>query len=321
LAASTLQPKAPVSTGASLCNAFKFAVLSAALSAGQLFALSSVTAGESAQAVIRQESFLTSDGVRLQVLEAGPAEALVDTRYPVIAFVPGWSMPARVWQPQLETLGRNYRVAALDPRGQGASDLPAEGFNINRRSEDVREFVARYPRVVLVAWSLGALEALHFLHRHGAGRVAGLVIVDSSVGEGQPQAPAPAGTTFTDELRRDRAKAVDAFVQAVFRRSKTDAELAALRDEALRMPLEASLSLFPSSLPRTHWRRAVHEFKRPLLYVVTPQFSGQALALRKNRPGTRIAVFNEAGHALFADEPARFNQLLSEFLAVHRLAE
>jgi non-heme chloroperoxidase len=230
-------------------------------------------------------------------------------------------MPARVWRPQLEVLGQRYRVAALDPRGQGESELPADGFNIDRRSEDLREFVARYPRVVLVAWSLGALEALHLLHRHGAGRVAALVLVDSSVGEGQAQAPAAAGTTFADELRRDRAKAVDAFVQAVFKRSLPEADLITLRDEALRLPLEASLSLFPSAIPRSHWRRAVHEFKRPLLYVVTPQFSGQATALRKNRPGTKVAVFREAGHALFADEPARFNQLLSEFLVAHGLAE
>lgn len=304
---------APALTGALLVTALQFPAIPFTTPA---------MAGESPpQAVIRQESFLSSDGVRLQMLEAGPAEAFADGRRPVIAFVPGWSMPARVWRPQLEALGLTYRVAALDPRGQGESELPAEGFNIDRRSEDLREFIARYPRVVLVAWSLGALEALHLLHRHGAGRVAALVIVDSSVGEGQPQASAPAGTSFTDELRRDRVKAVDAFVQAVFRRSMADADLIALRDEALRMPLEASLSLFPSAIPRSHWRRAVHEFKRPLLYIVTPQFSGQATALRKNRPGTKVAVFREAGHALFADEPDRFNRLLGEFIAAHRLVE
>jgi len=273
--------------------------------------------------------FLASDGVRLHVLEGGPAgaAAIADSAtpagsavhaMPVIAFVPGWSMPARIWQAQLGALSTRYRVAALDPRGQGESELPAQGYTIERRAEDVRDFVARYPRVVLVAWSLGALEALRFLNRPGAARSArieALVIVDSSVGEGHAQAPPPPGTGFIDELKRNRNATVESFVRAIFRQPLAEAELLALRDGALRMPLEASLSLFPSSVPRSYWRRAVHAFHRPLLYVVTPQFAAQAAALRRNRPGTQVEVFRDAGHALFVDEPERFNALLLRFLA------
>jgi len=272
---------------------------------------------------LSSNTFLTSDGVRLNVLEGGPVSRVGDREGrrndPVIAFVPGWGMPARIWRSQLAALSARHRVAALDPRGQGESELPSGGFNIERRGEDIREFVARYPRVVLVAWSLGALEALHVISRHGAGSVEALVIVDSSVGEGHPQVPPPPGTGFTDELRRDRNATVEMFVRAIFRQPVPEAELLALRDGALRMPLEASLSLFPSAVPRAHWRRAVHAFRRPLLYVVTPRFASQAVALRKNRPGTRIEVFREAGHALFVDEPERFNRVLSAFLAANGL--
>ena len=206
------------------------------------------------------------------------------------------------------------RVAALDPRGQGESELPSSGFDIDRRSEDLHEFVSRYRRVVVVAWSLGALEALHYLSKHGHSRVAALAIVDSSVGEGPAQAPRPPGTGFIDELRRNRESAVESFVRAIFRQPMAEAEVLALRDSALRMPLDASISLFPSLIPREHWRRIVHDFRKPLLYVVTPQFSGQATHLRKSRPGTRVAVFRDAGHALFVDEADRFNELLTEFL-------
>ncbi len=230
-------------------------------------------------------------------------------------------MPAHLWRAQLSEFGRRTRVAALDPRGQGASDLPESGFNIDRRAEDLHEFFSRYRRVVVVAWSLGALEALHYLSRHGHSRVAALAIVDSSVGEGPAQAPRPPGTGFIDELRRNRESTVESFVRAIFRQPQAEADIQALRDGALRMPLEASVSLFPSAIPREHWRRAVHEFRKPLLYVVTPQFSGQATHLRKNRPGTQVAVFREAGHALFVDEPERFNALLSEFLRSNGLLQ
>jgi microsomal epoxide hydrolase len=253
---------------------------------------------------VESSFFVASDGVRLHVLEAGPAE-----RSPVIALVPGWSMPAEIWCAQLEALGTRYRVAALDPRGQGRSEIARAGYTADRRAADIAEFVDRYPRVVLVGWSLGALESLHYVRARGEAKLAGLVLVDSSVGE--PPAPRPGN--FRGELKRDRAVALDRFVRAMFRTPRPDAELAALAASASRLPLDASLALLAYPYPREHWRAAAHAVKVPLLYVVTPQFAAQATNLKRNRPATETAVFESAGHALFADEPVRFNALLADF--------
>lgn len=251
----------------------------------------------------------TSDGVRLRVLEANPKR--VNSRLPVIALVPGWSMPATIWQAQLSALSYRYRVAALDPRGQGQSDVPAEGYTAERRAEDIAEFVARYPRVVLVGWSLGALEALQYVHRSGGKAVDALVLVDSSVGE----QPAPPPGDFTERLREKRVAELDAFLRAIFRSPRPAAEHRALLDGALRMPLQASIDLLSYPFPREHWRDVAWAFKKPLLYVVTPQFAEQAANLKRNRPETRIEVFADAGHALFVDEPQRFNALLESFIS------
>ena len=257
---------------------------------------------------IQTAKFTTSDGVRLQVLEAAPATPAANA--PVLAFVPGWAMPAAIWRDQLALLGERYRVAALDPRGQGDSDVPAQGYTVERRARDIAEFVARYPRVVLIGWSLGALECLHYVHLYGERKVAALVLVDSSVGE---HPPPPAGR-FTESLRGDRAAAVERFVHAMFRGQRPPEELQALVEGALRLPAKASIALLSYPQPRTHWRDIAWAFRKPLLYVVTPQFAEQAKNLRRNRPGTRIEVFEHAGHALFADEPQRFNALLEEFV-------
>ena len=254
-------------------------------------------------AAILSTVMVTSDGVRLRILEAGPRTA---DRTPVLAFVPGWSMPATIWLPQLTALGTSHRVAALDPRGQGDSDIPAEGFDIERRATDVREFIARYDRVVLIGWSLGALEALQCVHRYGDGRLDALVLVDSSVGEEPP----PPATGFLEALQRDRVATVTAFVRDMFRTQRDDDELGTLVNAALRMPLESSLTLFPRGVPREHWRGVTRAFDKRLLYVVTEQFAAQAQNLLHHRPGTRIEIFERAGHALFVDDPDRFNQLL-----------
>lgn len=255
--------------------------------------------------------FSTSDGVRLHVLEAGRA----GDGEPVIAFVPGWSMPAAIWKEPLALLSGNQRVVALDPRGQGESEIPADGYTLERRAQDIAEFIDQYPGAVLVCWSLGALEALEYVRVHGTGKISGLAIVDSSVGEGEaPAAPAEGGG-FQAQLRRDRAGTIDGFVRAIFRTPQAEADLVALREGALRMPLEASLSLFPGHrIPRERWRDTVRAFDKPLLYVVTPQFAAQAADLKRSRPQTRVEVFEGAGHALFVDEPGRFSILLKDFV-------
>lgn len=264
---------------------------------------------------INSTRFVTSDGVDLHVLESCPqGRTAQDTASPVIAFVPGWSMPAAIWREQLLALGATHCVAALDPRGQGESEIAGNGYTIERRAADVCEFIARYPRVVLVGWSLGALEALQCIRRHGHARLAALVLVDSSVGEDPAPVPAP-GPSFRDKLKQDRGAAVADFMRGILGATRTDAEIEALTAAALRLPLEDSLALFPSAVPRTHWRSIARAFPKPLLYAVSAQFAAQAQSLRRSRPATQVEVFENAGHALFMDEPARFNALLARFVS------
>jgi microsomal epoxide hydrolase len=252
--------------------------------------------------------FRASDGVRLHVLETSAED--VARAAPVLAFIPGWSMPASIWEHQLRALGSRYRTAALDPRGQGGSEIPAGGYTLERRTRDIAEFVARYPKVVLIGWSLGALECLQYVHAQGHDAVAALVLVDSSVGEQPP----PAEGNFTAGLKRDRAKTVASFVRAIFRSPRPPEQIRQLVEGALRLPLQASIDLLSYPEPREHWRDIAWAFSGPLLYVVTPQFAEQAKNLARHRPGTRIEVFERAGHALFVDEPQRFDALIEDFL-------
>jgi len=283
------------------------------LDGGVVWAADAKSTGKSAERrspvrAINSSYFVTSDGVRLHVAESAPAR--VSARLPVLAFVTGWSMPASIWGDQLSALAQRYRTAALDPRGQGLSDVPTEGYTLERRARDIAEFVARYPKVVLIGWSLGALEVLQYVHQFGDGSVDALVLVDSSVGE----IPAPPPGNFTETLQQDRTKALDSFVRAIFRTPRSPGQLKALLDGAMLMPLQASIDLLSYPVPREHWRDIAWAFKKPLLYVVTPQFAEQAANLQRHRTGTRIEIFTEAGHTLFVDEPQRFNALIENFL-------
>lgn len=249
--------------------------------------------------------FKSSDGVRLHYTSSGRGD--------VIILVPGWTMPASIWAPQIEHLSKRYRVIAFDPRSQGNSAIAKSGHNVERRAQDIGELIEHIaaPRVVLAGWSLGVLEALQYLRANGDERVAALVLVDNSVGED----PAPKrGGNFMARLRTDRVKAMTEFVRDMFRSEQSPSYLDALTAQALKTPYQASVQLLTFKQSREYWRDAVYATAKPVLYVVTPRLQGQADNLQRKRPATRTEVFENAGHALFVDEPQRFNQLMDEFL-------
>ena len=88
---------------------------------------------------IAAESVLVSDGARLNLLRAGPESGSASKS--VVVFVPGWCMPAAIWRDSMLALAHEFESIAIDPRGQGDSDFPAEGYRIERRSEDIAECI------------------------------------------------------------------------------------------------------------------------------------------------------------------------------------
>lgn len=269
-----------------------------------------VAAVSPAVAQAGRRTLVASDGARLSVLDSGaaaPGSALADR--PTIVLVPGWCMPATIWQAQIDALGARFRVVALDPRGQGDSEITVRGYTAERRAADIAELLAGLPRVVLVGWSLAVLEALQMIDSYGAQRLDALMLVDNSIGE----PPAPQPSDFVARLRADRRATLERFVRGLFARPRSDQQIGALLDGALRMPLDASIQLLSYPFPREHWRSIARALRVPLAYVVTPRLAPQAASLAAHRPGSRIEVFEQSGHALFVDQPERFNALLAQF--------
>jgi len=267
----------------------------------------SLAAGPS-NSLVQTRWFETSDGVRLHYLEAGPPGAHV------LVFIPGWTMPAWIWAPQIEAFSRNYHVVAFDPRGQGDSATPSWGYDQNRRGQDIAELIARLsPQpVVVVGWSLGVLDTLAYVHTHGDSHLAGLVLVDNSVGE-EP-APVPAAQHAYRPPPPTREAAMRRFVQGMFHRPQPAAYLDRLTQATLHTPEAASRELLSYPVPRSYWRDAIYATTRPVLYAVRPGFAAQAENLQRNRPNTETALFTDAGHALFIDDAARFDALVARFL-------
>jgi non-heme chloroperoxidase len=100
----------------------------------------------------------------------------------------------------------------------------------------------------------------------------------------------------------------------MFHRPQPPSYLMRLTNAALHTPPAASRLLLAYPVPRSYWKEAVYAAKVPLLYVIRPRWVAQGENLMRNRPETDVEVFSDAGHALFVDEPARFDSVTETFL-------
>jgi non-heme chloroperoxidase len=251
----------------------------------------------------------TSDTVRLSVIDVGPRDAAV-----TLVFVPGWSMPAAIFAAQVMEFSKQFRVVAIDPRGQGMSEVATYGYTLERRAQDIYEVLTALKpnKPVIIAWSLGVLETLRLIDQYKTISLSGLVLVDNSVGEATPPKSNP---NFFPDLRAKRAKTVESFVKNMFKTSPSADYLAWLNRQALRVGVEDSIRLLSYPMPREYWRETFYASPLPAAYWVTPRFAAQGEAVRRNRPATDVRDFPNAGHALFVDDAPAFNAALQSFIS------
>jgi microsomal epoxide hydrolase len=107
---------------------------------------------------------------------------------------------------------------------------------------------------------------------------------------------------------------MQAFVTSMFHTCPARAYVDRLTLSCLRLPEADAEALRHYPVPRSYWKEAILSTDVPVLYAVRPRLAPQARNLVLDRPNTSIAVFPEAGHALFVDDAPRFDGLMQQFL-------
>ena len=253
--------------------------------------------------------FTTSDGVQIHYQQAGEGPSLV--------FVPGWTMPGWIWEAQIHYFSQRYRVVALDPRSQGESEKPTEGHYFKRRGQDIKELTEhlKLSPTILVGWSMGAREVLAAVDQQPTGWVRAVVLVDEIFGY-EPNAKTNLSQFGKNilNLQTNRKKVTELFVRGMYKKPQSEEYLQRIMAASLKTPTNTAVTLSASYAAVGDWRTTLAKIHVPLLYVATAAQKSQAVGLQADKPLARVVVFEEAGHALFVDEPERFNTLLEEFL-------
>jgi microsomal epoxide hydrolase len=260
-----------------------------------------------AQDTSSQSFFTTSDHVKLRYRESGQGEAIL--------FIPGWLMPADIWEPQIQELSKDYHVILLDPRSQGQSDMTPLGNDPLRRSKDIQELLEylHLDSVVIVGWALGAFDALAYLDQFGNDKLNALVLVDSPLGA--PSAPSTQRSPFLQGFQTDRENSNRNYVWGLFKKHATASFYRKLIQAAALVPTNIALAALNNTIPGDNWQPSPRALRQvPLLYAITPKFAAQAAYLQQVDPQAKVETFDHSGHALFVDEPEHFNAVVRDFL-------
>jgi non-heme chloroperoxidase len=271
----------------------------------------------------------TADGVKIHYLDAGKATShgvvkvsdrpwgeatMGSVADPQILLVPGWTMPAWIWEKQIEHFSKVTRVVAMDPRSQGESTKSTEGLYPDVRARDIKAVVDQLhlAPVVLVGWSMGVNEVASYINQFGNDGVAGIVLVDGGVHFDEQFAIAI--LNLAGAMMKDRPARTEAFVRSMYRKPQSEEYLQHVTAAALETPTADAVALLIGGFS-TDNRPALAKFARPTMLVVTKgPLDAANLDTQKRIAGARLEQFEDAGHALFVDDAERFNTLLEQFL-------
>lgn len=264
----------------------------------------------SATAAVRakSETFLTSDNVTLHYFDAGSPQS------PAIVLIPGWTMPADIFEPQINVLSAHFHVIALDPRSQGDSQKTPEGNYPERHAHDIDELLQHLnvTSAVLLGWSNGVPDVLSYVAKVGTAKLRGVILVDGFLDFSSPQMQKGlAGMLNLFQI--DRPKFTDTFVRNMYATKQTDEYIQHVKEASLKTPTNTAAVEMFNVLSLGDVTPILAKLDKPVLYIYEPQLESQAKLIQSKLPSARTEVF-KAGHAMFVDDPDHFNKVVADFI-------
>ncbi|MEY4577957.1 MAG: hypothetical protein RL701_2660 [Pseudomonadota bacterium] len=255
---------------------------------------------------------------------------------PALLLIHGIGDSSDTWSEIIPRLAQNYTVIAPDLLGHGRSDKPRADYSVAAYANGMRDLLKllNIERVTVIGHSLGGGVAMQFAYQYPT--LCERLVLASSGGVCADVSPllriaaAPNSELLMPLLMNKPARTVTRWFVNMMRRVNSDIGIDA--DDLMRvvdaLPDPASRRAFLRTLRSVvDWRgQAITMLDRcyltgrvPILLVwgardaVIPMRHGQIARLAM--PGSKLEIFEGAGHFPFRTDPDRFIALLEDFLS------
>ena len=283
-----------------------------------------VTTGFSAHAEsapeLSERTVDVDNDVSLRVIEAGQLASGA-----TLVLIPGWSTTADVWREQINRFARTYRVISFDPRSQGKSTITTDGNTPETRAQDLHTLLdlLSVQRPVLVGWSQGVEDIAAFINRYGTGDLSGIVLVDAAISPGAEgmralgaQQTAALFKTFAVYQAHQQEYLADMMRSIVSKPQSNDA-IEELVTMGLKTPPDVGVAMRIADSFGANRMPALKKIECPTLIIASAKSAGlaQQQAQAKQISHAHFEKIEDAAHAVFLDQPDRFNELVTTFVA------
>ncbi len=263
----------------------------------------------------------TDDGVKLYFEETGQG-------FPVI-FVHEFAGDHRSWEPQLRHFARRYRCITYNARGFPPSDVPEDPgkYSQARAVDDIKVVLDHLgiERAHVVGLSMGGFATLHFGLSY-PGMARSLVVAGCGYGaerdrNTQFRAEAEAAA---ESLKRDgMARFAESYSLGPTRVQFQNKDPRGWREFAEMLAEHSATGSALTQLGVQRERPSLYDLEDALNAMTVPTLivTGDedepclipGVYLKRNIPGAGLVVAPKTGHTINLEEPAAFNQMLTEF--------
>ena len=258
--------------------------------------------------------------VSLRVIEAGQPESAA-----TLVLIPGWSTTADIWREQINRFAATYRVISFDPRSQGRSTITTTGNTPETRAQDLHKLLEQLSarRPVLIGWSQGVEDIAAYINQYGTGDLCGIVLVDAAVSTGAESMAGRDGPpraalfeTFA-VYQADQQKYLAGMMRAIVSKPQSNDAIEERVTAGLKTPPDIGVAMRIADSFGVDRTPALKKINCPTLSIASAKSGSQASqqAQAKQISGARFEKVEDAAHAAFLDQPDRFNELVTSFVA------
>lgn len=263
----------------------------------------------------------TNDGTNIYYEEMGNGRPLL--------MIHGWGFSGRFFHKNVEALAEHARVITIDLRGHGNSDKPSHGYRVPRLARDLYDVLSALDLqdVTVLGWSLGCPVIWSYLELFGTERLKQAVFVEQTPRQYYGLDWKYAHATCYDDSSFAYTKAQVKMDTSNFDKNqiKTIMETEPAQEERERMLAEMAKAPAPvrnaimADHTRYDWRDLIPEINLPSLVLVARKdkvFSWQGPAwVGEHIPCAQTVFFENSSHAMFLDEPEKFNDSVIQFMS------
>jgi non-heme chloroperoxidase len=268
---------------------------------------------------LREQKVDIGGNVSLRVIEAGKPDAR-----PVLIFIPGWSTGADIWRRQIETFAKTNRAVAFDPRSEGESTKTTSGNTPETRAQDLHALLDRLGvrRPVLIGWSQGVQDVAAYVEQYGTKDLAGIVLVDAAISDGADGMVARSQETAEQfkmfaVYQAHQKEYLAGMMRAIISKPQSDVVIERLVSTGMKTPSDIGVGMLVADMFGVNRTPALKKIECPTLIIAsTKSFELPRQQAAANQiPHARFEKIDDAAHAVFVDQPDRFDELLKNFLA------